>query len=154
MLEHRAQSADCPFCEIAAGRAPAFVLAETSDALAILDIAPVRRGHVLVLPRRHVEDHTSPYAREAIAAWAEPLTEVSAMLVDRLGATGLTCIQANGSSAGQEIAHLHVHVIPRFSGDDRLTVWTRRPRERLALDEVVRILTVSAADPTGCSTGS
>ncbi|MGF0118687.1 HIT family protein [Promicromonospora sp. Marseille-Q5078] len=140
MVEQRAQGAICPFCEIAAGRAPAFVLTETDDALAILDIAPVRRGHALILPRRHVEDLTSTGAREAVAALAGPLTEVSALLVERLGASGLTCIQANGASAGQEIAHLHFHLVPRFTADERWTIWTRQPRDRCALEQVFRTL--------------
>ena len=141
MIRHRPQRVPCPFYEIVAERAAAHVIVETEGAIAILDIAPVRRGHTLLLPRRHVEDLTKFGAADAIAAIAWPLQTAAGLLVDRLGATGLTCIQANGATAGQEIAHLHVHLVPRFAGDGRLTTWTRDLSEKDRVAEVHHWLT-------------
>lgn len=141
MIRHRAQPSPCPFCEIVAGRAPARILVEGERAIAFLDTAPVRPGHTLVIPRQHVEDLTSDDAAAAIAAMADPLAAAARLLVERLGAKGLTCIQANGGTAGQEISHLHVHLVPRTDGDGRLTTWTRDPQARLRLGEVYWRLT-------------
>jgi histidine triad (HIT) family protein len=98
----------CVFCEIVAGDAEAFVVGSTTAAVAFLDIAPLSRGHTLVVPTRHVAD------LQEVAPLVE---EVSRLLVGRLGADGLNLFQSTGAAAGQEVPHFHVHLVPRWRDD-------------------------------------
>lgn len=110
------------------------------DALAFLDVAPTRRGHTLVIPRQHVPDLTSPGAGRAIAGLGSALHYVSKRLVEVLGADGLSLFQSNGAAAGQEVFHLHAHLVPRHVGDGRLTVWQRDASEAEQLEVTYRAL--------------
>ena len=109
-------SDDCIFCAIAAGDIPARTVHETDDVLAFLDANPLARGHTLVIPKahaQHVDDLDDDLASELFAAVSELTPRVQAA-VDADGAN----VGANdGEAAGQEVPHVHVHVIPRFEGD-------------------------------------
>ncbi len=107
---------DCIFCAIVAGAAPASLIYRDDVAVAFLDISPVHEGHALVVPRNHVEDlATCP------SDIAGHLMRVSANLAPRIvrvvGAAGFNIWTANGHAAGQEVFHLHLHVLPRFTDD-------------------------------------
>jgi len=120
----------CVFCAIASGDAPAFLLYEDEHAVAFLDIAPVRRGHTLVAPRRHVAD---VMASGGAAAWTDVALAVqtaSRVPMARLGSDGISLFQANRRAAGQEVWHLHMHLVPRRGGDERLVRWERSEVER------------------------
>jgi histidine triad (HIT) family protein len=119
-----ATRADCTFCGIVAGRVPARVLYEDDSAIAFLDIRPLRRGHTLVVPRAHVVDLAAEGAPHAVAAVGPALQQTTRLLLDRLPADGVSLLQANGPAAGQEVFHLHFHLVPRWTGDRPLTDWT------------------------------
>ncbi|MFK8851570.1 HIT family protein, partial [Streptomyces sp. Ac-502] len=107
----------CPFCDIVAGLAPATVLARWSDAIAIAPIDPVTDGHVLVIPRVHVDDATEdPMVTAAVMQRAAEYANV-------LG-TPLNLITSRGREATQSIFHLHIHVVPRAVGDGLPLPWT------------------------------
>ncbi|MFK4089749.1 HIT family protein [Kribbella sp. NPDC020789] len=116
---------DCIFCSIVAGRLPARFVHQDDRAVAFLDIRPLRPGHTLVVPRSHVADLTADDAAEAVAAVAPTLQAVSRLLIDRLPADGISLLQANREAAGQEVFHLHFHLVPRRHGDRPLTDWTQ-----------------------------
>lgn len=101
---------DCPFC--AAGAV------ELSNALAWarFDLNPVTTGHLLVLTRRHVAGYFDSTAQER-AALLELLDAGKAMLEERYRPDGYNIGINVGAAAGQTIAHLHVHLIPRYAGD-------------------------------------
>lgn len=104
---------DCPFCKIVAGDIPAKQIYADDHAIAFLDIAPWHVGHTLVIPRRHVADlFEQP---EALTEIAPAIAATSRLLVDRLAADGLNLFNSNGVAAGQEVFHLHVHLVPRFA---------------------------------------
>ncbi|MGC4942831.1 HIT family protein [Kribbella sp. DT2] len=126
----------CTFCGIAAGLLPGRVLYEDESAIAFLDIRPLRRGHTLVVPRLHVADLAADKAPEAVAAVAGALHETTRLLTTRLPAEGISLLQANGAAAGQEVFHLHFHLIPRWTGDRPLNDWTQAPEAGAALDEL------------------
>lgn len=106
----------CVFCEIATGRASAVVVREWPDAVAIRPRGGCTPGHVLVLPRVHVDDAgVDPVVTGATMARA-------AELVAELPAANL--ITSRGSAATQTVFHLHVHVVPRAVGDGLLLPWT------------------------------
>jgi histidine triad (HIT) family protein len=115
----------CIFCAIAAGDAPAFMVYEDDSAVAFLDVAPVRRGHTLVIPRRHVPDIMSEQGAQAVIDVGTAVHEVSRQLVEAFSADGITVLQSNGAAAGQVVFHLHLHLVPRFVGDRPPVGWIR-----------------------------
>ncbi len=115
----------CVFCAIVSGSAPAHMLYSDATACSFLDIDPVRDGHALVVLRRHVATLADAGADVAIRDVAGALSATASMLVDRLGADGVSVFQSNCGAAGQDVEHLHFHLVPRFQGDGRLVVWDR-----------------------------
>lgn len=102
---------DCLFCSIIAGDIPSRKVYEDDVAYAFLDIEPWHPGHTLVVPKRHVDDLTGDPT--VLAEIAPAISAVSRLLVDRLDADGLNMISSAGPVAGQEVFHLHVHLVPR-----------------------------------------
>lgn len=114
---------DCLFCRIVAGELPSTRVHEDDRVIAIMDIFPATRGHVLVIPRAHARDvHDVPEAD--LAATALVAKRLAARAVAGLGADGVTIMQSNGAAAWQTVFHYHVHVIPRYDGDPLVLPWT------------------------------
>lgn len=112
---------DCIFCKIVAGDIPCAKVYESETCLAFLDIAPVNPGHVLVLPKDHhatLMDLPTDLGGNVTAA----LSAVGKAVMEATGADGLNLIQNNYEAAGQEVHHVHFHLIPRHS-DDGLKLW-------------------------------
>lgn len=109
---------DCLFCKIIAGDIPADVVYQDEHVVAILDIHPVNPGHLLVLPRMHVED-VRDASDETLANLMRVVKRLTRALTGSFGATGVNVVQNTGHDAGQVIFHLHIHVIPRIAGDGR-----------------------------------
>jgi histidine triad (HIT) family protein len=122
----------CIFCAIVAGEAEAFVVGSSPTAVAFLDIAPLSRGHTLVVPTRHVTDLLEGGA-DVLHEVAPLVEEVARLLVGRLGAGGLNLFQSTGEAAGQEVPHFHVHLVPRWRDDGVLRSLVREP---LAADDL------------------
>lgn len=126
----------CPFCAIVAGRLEASIVAETPAAVAFLDLRQAVPGHVLVVPREHVEtifDLDPALAGELMAL----ATRVARALRAALAPPGLNLWQSNGAAGGQEVPHVHLHVQPRQVGDGLMKVYPRgvpAPARREALD--------------------
>jgi histidine triad (HIT) family protein len=112
----------CIFCRIIEGSAPSFKVFENEHAYAFLDRAAVAPGHTLVVPRRHTADIWSIERSEA-GRVMEAVHDVARLLGERLRPDGMTISQANRAAAGQDVFHLHVHLIPRHDGDGLLPRW-------------------------------
>ncbi|MCL1838183.1 MAG: HIT family protein [Propionibacteriaceae bacterium] len=123
----------CLFCRIVAGEIPAKQVYADDVALAFLDINPWHRGHTLVIPRRHVTDVVSDQA--ALAEIAPAIQATAELLIGRLGADGINLLSNNGAAAGQEVFHLHVHLIPRFAATGGFAAMAA-PDSDIDLDEV------------------
>lgn len=108
----------CPFCTIVAGRAPAEIVHEWSDAIAIVPLNPIVEGHVLVIPREHVTDFAADPVVSAHAAYR------AAELAGDLAAGAMNLITSRGSAATQTVFHLHLHLVPRTAGDGLALPWT------------------------------
>lgn len=103
----------CIFCRIVAGDIGARRVYEDEAAVAFLDVGPWSRGHTLVIPRAHVDDLlTGP---PQLAAIGPAVDATARLLVDKLKADGLNLLSSAKSAAGQEVFHLHVHLIPRYA---------------------------------------
>ncbi|MFZ0531085.1 MAG: HIT domain-containing protein [Propionicimonas sp.] len=103
----------CLFCSIIAGDIESRQVYADEHAIAFLDINPWHVGHTLVVPRRHVDDLLGE--PEALTEIAPAISATSRLLVRELAADGLNLLSSNGASAGQEVFHLHVHLVPRFA---------------------------------------
>lgn len=137
-----AGSAGCVFCRIVAGAEPSWTIHETGYAVAFLDRSPATRGHTLVVPRRHARDIWS-ISRASAARLMEAVHDTAAILESRLDCDGLTLFQANREAAWQEVFHLHVHLIPRYSGDQLRKSWHPRSVTEADLDEIRSLLVLS-----------
>ena len=117
--------AACAFCAIVAGERPADFVLQEAGAVAFLDLRPLFKGHVLVVPRAHAE--TLPdLPAEALAPLFGAVQRVCRALEAALGADG-TFVAIN-NKVSQSVPHLHVHVVPRRRKDGlRGFFWPREP---------------------------
>ena len=117
------RDANCIFCKIIDGVIPSTRLYEDEDFVIMLDIGPATFGHALLLPKNHYANiYEMP---EEVLSKAICLAKVQGeKLVKALGADGLNLVQNNGLAAGQTVFHYHLHLIPRYDGDDMGELWT------------------------------
>ena len=107
---------NCIFCKIANGEIPSATLYEDDDFRIILDLGPASRGHALLLPKEHYENlYMLPdeLAAKALKIKKKMITK----LTEVLGCDGYNVVQNNGETAGQTVFHFHMHLIPRYKGD-------------------------------------
>jgi histidine triad (HIT) family protein len=104
------------FSRIIAGEIPSVRIYEDSVCIVILDIAPMAKGHCLVIPRE-CWPTVAECPAEAFAHLMEVVRKVDARLRAVLGADATNIMINNGPAAGQEVPHLHIHVIPRMLDD-------------------------------------
>ena len=114
---------NCIFCKIANGEIPSATLYEDEDFRVILDLGPAAVGHSLILPKKHAAN-LFELPDETAAKAIKVAKEVGRKLKDGLGADGLNVVQNNGEAAGQTVFHFHMHLIPRFKGDNAGVTWT------------------------------
>ena len=108
---------DCVFCGILAGGLPASVVTRDAGCTAFMDIQPINAGHVII---GH-DDHAASLAELPEDAGARMLCIIqrvaAALCASGLRCEGVNLFLADGEAAGQEVFHVHLHVIPRFEGD-------------------------------------
>ncbi|HLN78619.1 MAG TPA: HIT family protein [Nocardioidaceae bacterium] len=124
---------DCLFCRIVTGETRAHTVLETGDLVGFLDHRPVFKGHVLLVPRMHID--TLP---DLPAVLRDPFLEagqrLAAAMVDGLGAQG--SFVAMNNTVSQSVPHLHMHVVPRTKGDGlRGFFW---PRTKYSSEEEMK----------------
>lgn len=104
----------CLFCDIVAGVKPAHFVLDEPDLVAFLDIRPVFKGHVLLIPRRHIDSLLDLPAdlREPFLATTQRLARA---MEEGLGAQG--SFVATNTKVSQSVPHFHMHVVPRTKGD-------------------------------------
>lgn len=130
---------NCIFCKIAHGEIPSTTIYEDEDFRVILDLGPASRGHALILPKEHSRDICE--ADEKITAKILPLASKIGMAMKAgLGASGFNVVQNNGSSAGQTVFHLHVHVIPRYDDGPSMVTWAPGKPEQEELQQTAEQL--------------
>jgi len=128
---------DCLFCKIANKEIPSRIITETENSIAFLDAFPVSRGHTLVIPKNHyekVQDMTGIDNNDLFDTVYKVISKV-----DRLTGSTLLAIH-NGKDSGQEIPHVHVHLIPRESHDQAGPVHSMfKDRPKLSDEELEQL---------------
>lgn len=105
-------SSNCPFCNLP----PERIVVKNTKAVMIRDGYPVSPGHTLILPRRHIGSffEIDPLEREALLIL---LDEAKRRLEKEFHPDGFNIGINDGAAAGQTVPHLHIHLIPRYAGD-------------------------------------
>ena len=112
---------DSIFQKIISGEIPCHRIYENDSVLAFLDVAPLSRGHTLVIPKEPVASlhELSP---ASAAALGEALVKVSQAVVKATGTSQYNILQNNGERANQEVFHVHFHIIPKPTQQDGLAI--------------------------------
>jgi histidine triad (HIT) family protein len=108
---------DCAFCGILAGRLPASIVYRDDLCCALMDIQPVNPGHVLIVPIRHAACLAELDAESGARMFGVAQRVAQALCDSGLKCEGVNLFLADGEPAGQDIFHVHLHVLPRFAGD-------------------------------------
>jgi len=125
----------CIFCQIVARQAEASIVYEDEQVMAFMDLFPVNRGHVLVVPKAHyAELRDIPESTLNALTRAMQRIEKAVWKLDP-ACTGTNILLNNGKDAGQEVFHAHFHVIPRFPDDGVRFRFTPARPGRAALDQ-------------------
>ncbi len=124
---------DCLFCKIINKEIPSKVIYEDDNYLSFLDINPNTKGHILVIPKKHVKNFTE-LTEEQATELIKVVKKIAPKLVSILGVEDYNLALNNGSVAGQIIDHVHWHIIPRYK-DDGLKHWGSNQEEIDRLEE-------------------
>jgi len=124
---------DCIFCKIVDSKIPSSKVYEDKDFLAFLDIMPVNKGHVLVIPKKHYVN-LFDIPEEVLADLIKIVKKVAGAVKSGVNADGINLMQSNGVPAGQEVMHIHFHIMPRFK-EDELKHWPRKKYVDSEMDE-------------------
>ena len=113
---------DCIFCKIANGDIPSKTLYEDEDFRVILDLGPATKGHALILPKEHA-DNLYELPDETASKVFVLAKKLAIKMKEKLNCDGLNIVQNNGEAAGQTVQHFHMHLIPRYEGDQVGITW-------------------------------
>lgn len=131
----------CIFCRIAAGELPASVVYDDEFTMAFLDIQPITQGHVLVIPKNHAQSLETLSQEDACRVMQVSQIISNALRVSDLRCDGVNLFLADGAAAGQEVDHVHMHVIPRYPEDgaeNLFIIGQKQQPNRDRLDEDAR----------------
>jgi histidine triad (HIT) family protein len=113
---------DCLFCKIAKGEIPSATIFENSEFKVILDKFPANKGHILIIPKEHIEN-IYEMDSELGGRLFSLATNIARILKKELNIEGLNILQNNGKVAGQTVFHFHLHLIPRYEDDQVDITW-------------------------------
>ena len=135
---------DCIFCKIAAKEIPAKIVIETELCIGFLDAFPLAKGHVLVIPKKHyqkIQDLPIDINNEIFSSVHNLISKIDSL-------TGATLVAIhNGKDAGQEIPHVHIHLIQRSKDDSAAAVhsmFSKKPElSENEINELCRKLSIN-----------
>ena len=131
---------ECIFCKIIKGDIPCSKIYEDDKVLAFLDIAPINKGHALIISKEHHKDLLD-MPETTLAEITKAAKKVAKAVVKATGADGFNIGQNNGKAAGQLVMHFHLHVIPRFENDG-LKSWPHKEYEEGEIEKVAENIKV------------
>jgi diadenosine tetraphosphate (Ap4A) HIT family hydrolase len=137
----------CPFCDISAGRSRASVVHEDELLMVLMDLNPVTRGHLLVVPRVHAVGLEDTDIDISAHVWTVGHMMARVLRRSTMDCEGINVLLCDGEVAFQTVPHFHLHVIPRYTGDG----WTIKPdvveRDRSLLDSDAAVVRAAIASP-------
>jgi diadenosine tetraphosphate (Ap4A) HIT family hydrolase len=107
----------CLFCRMVTGEEPLSLVYDDELTFALMDIQPVTAGHLMVVPKRHAAELADLTETESDALLRVARRAAAALRRSGLRCEGVNLFLADGEAAGQEVFHVHLHVLPRFAGD-------------------------------------
>jgi histidine triad (HIT) family protein len=126
---------DCVFCKIRDGQIPSMKVYEDDRTLCFMDINPLNAGHCLVVTKAHAPTIFESNDEDLQAAIVTA-KRVARALRQAVKPDGLNMLQANGAAAFQSVPHFHLHLIPRWTNDNRGFDWKLVPGDR---DQVMKV---------------
>ena len=128
---------DCIFCKIAKGEIHSATVYEDSHFTVILDVNPATKGHCLIIPKEHF-DNIYDLDGETAGKLFALATCIARAMRDALKCDGLNLVQNNGEIAGQTVFHFHMHLIPRYKGDEVGLTWKAGELSDEVRDEILK----------------
>ncbi|MBI5250637.1 MAG: HIT family protein [Desulfomonile tiedjei] len=123
-------SKDCVFCKIVAGEIPCIRVFEDDKVLAFMDISPLNKGHLLVIPKEHFETMLEIDSR-LYGHVAGVICDLAKAANAALNPEGMNVMQLNGKAGNQVVPHVHMHLVPRWTGDGlRICGWEPIPGDK------------------------
>jgi len=132
---------DCIFCNIIKGHVPSHKVYEDDNSFAFLDIAPVSKGHVLVIPKKHYVN-LEDIPEEELALLIKAVKNTGKILKEKINVKGYNVQENNDPVAGQIVPHIHFHIIPR-SDDDGLKLWPQEGYDEGEAEEIIKQLKIT-----------
>ena len=132
---------DCIFCKIAAGEIPSRKIYEDKDLIAIMDLSPTSKGHSLIIPKEH---YTNIYDidEEIAGKVMKTAKKLATKMTVALNCDGFNLLQNNGETAGQTMFHFHMHLIPRYEGDNAgIAAWKQGTLEDAVKEQIIESVT-------------
>lgn len=130
---------DCIFCKIVRGDVSARVIKQNERAMAFLDAFPLAAGHTLIIPKTHYVKVQEMSSDDSVAVFALA-HEILKKIESASGTSASLLAVHNGREAGQEVPHVHVHIIPRKPGDGAGPVHSMFRKPRITSQEMSEVL--------------
>ena len=111
----------CIFCSIVKGDIPNYTIYEDEKVLAFLDVNPTSVGHTLVIPKKHYESFIE-CEKEDLDHVFEVAQQIAKKMEESLGCDGINVLSNVREAAGQSVHHFHVHLIPRYTNNDSVSI--------------------------------
>jgi len=134
----------CIFCEVSVRKAPASFVYNDKEVFAIMSLEQPNPYKVLVIPHTHIESIYD--LNDELAASIFQVTAKIARAIRNVShCDGLNLVQSNGKAGQQDVFHFHLHIVPRFTGDQIIFAWDNTPSKRETLDQYANEICVGLA---------
>jgi diadenosine tetraphosphate (Ap4A) HIT family hydrolase len=131
---------DCEFCKIVAGDAPSSIVYQDDRTLAMMTLRPMTRGHILVIPKKHASSLSDMGYKTGGELFKAGMKIGEALRASEIESEGINFWLADGEAAGQEVFHVHLHVLPRSETDEIRLEGPRLDLNRSAMDSDAEII--------------
>jgi histidine triad (HIT) family protein len=131
----------CPICDLVSWEIPSWIVYRDHEVVCFLPKEVEAYGHTVIAPINHVPDIYAA-SKETLGMLMAMGQRLALHYRDRIGASGVNLLHASGAVAQQSVAHIHIHLIPRFV-DDGLDAWPTFPGTSVGKDELLRRLKIA-----------
>ena len=128
---------NCIFCKLANKDIPTNIIYEDDRFTVILDASPATKGHALILPKNHAANIYELPDEDASAVFVLA-KKLATKMTEILHCDGFNIVQNNGEIAGQTVFHFHMHLIPRYKGDEVGLTWKAGELSDEVRDEILK----------------